>query len=110
MEKNQLDEYRKKLENERRLLLLEIAQHEKPASFGTDTEDPDEGTDESEEVGNRLAMAQDLKNRLDEVDVALSKIQNGKYGICEKCGKGIESAVLAIDPESRFCKTCKLRA
>jgi len=38
----------------------------------------------------------------------LGKIQTGTYGICEKCGKPIEHEILAIDPESRFCKACKL--
>jgi DnaK suppressor protein len=110
MEKQKVDEYKKRLETERRLLLAEITQDEKPVDLGADTEDPDEETDKSEEMGNRLAAAQDLKYRLDEIDVALSKIQNGKYGICENCEKPIEASVLDVDPESRLCKNCKLAA
>lgn len=107
MDPQKLQDYKRKLEKERDLLLMEIKQSETPKSFGTDTEDPDEETDKSEDVGNQLAVAYDLKNRLGEVDVALSKIQNGKYGICEKCGKPIEMEILDIDPESRLCKHCK---
>lgn len=110
MEKPDIEAYKKRLEAERKLLLAEIAQNEKPVDLGTDTEDPDEETDKSEEMGNQLAVAQDLKYRLDEIDVALSKIQTGKYGICESCGKPIEKNVLDVDPESRLCKNCKLRA
>jgi len=41
--------------------------------------------------------------RLNEIDIALGKIQNGTYGVCEKCGVPIEPEILSIDPESRFC-------
>jgi DnaK suppressor protein len=108
MDQKQLQEYRTKLENERLLLLAEIKRNEKPMDFGSDIDHGDEETDESEEVGNQLAVAQDLKMRLEDVDVALNKIHSGKYGVCEKCKKPIEKEILDIDPESRFCKNCKL--
>ena len=108
MENKLIDEYKKRLEKERDLLMKEIKQAEKPQSFGHDTENPDEETDESEEFGNQLAVATDLKNRLGEIDIALSKIYAGKnYGICEQCGKPIEKNILDVDPESRLCKHCK---
>jgi DnaK suppressor protein len=109
METKQLQEYRKKLEKEQLLILAEIKQNEKPADFGSDIDHLDEETDESEETGNQLAVAEDLKKRLDDVNIALGKIQTGKYGTCEKCGKPIETEILEIDPESRFCKHCKLK-
>lgn len=107
MDTHRLQEYKKKLEKERGLLFLEIGQNETPKSFGNDPEDPDEETDKSEEFGNQLAVAQDLKNRLSEVDIALGKIQTGNYGVCEACGKPIGAEILDVDPESRFCKHCK---
>jgi len=107
MDTKQLDEYKRKLERERTLLLNEIKQNEKPVNFGSDTVRLDEETDETEEIGNQLAIVHDLKNRLEEINAALGKIQSGGYGICEQCGKAIEVTVLDIDPESRFCKHCK---
>lgn len=109
MDKAKLDTYKNKLEKERSLLLAEIKQNEKPVDFGNDTEDMDESSDRSEEVGNQIAIAEDLKTRLDEVNHALAKFQNGTYGICERCKNPIETEVLDIDPESRLCKNCKLR-
>ncbi len=105
------DEYKKKLEGERRMLLAEIKQAERPPRFG-DAEDPDwdEKTDEAEELSKQLAIAGDLKKRLDEIDIALSKIYSGKYGVCEKCGGAIEREVLEVDPASRLCKDCKSRS
>lgn len=108
METKQLDEYKRKLERERIMLVAEIKRNEKPVDFGSDIDHFDEETDEAEEIGNQQAVAQDLKNRLDAVEMALGKIHSGSYGICEQCKKGIEAAILDIDPESRFCKHCKL--
>ena len=107
MEEKRLEEYKRQLEKERKVLLAEIKQNEKPVDFGNGTDHLEEEADETEEFDNQLAIAQDLKKRLDEIDVALAKIYNGGYGTCEQCGKAIETAVLDIDPESRFCKNCK---
>lgn len=108
MEMKRLEGYKKELEKERVLLLAEIKKNERPVDFGSDVDHFDEETDEAEEISNQLAIAQDLKNRLDEIDAALGKIQSGKYGVCEQCGRDIETAILDIDPESRLCKHCKL--
>src|SRR5579864_4972949 len=110
MDKQKIEGYKKKLEKERGLILGEIRDNETPKSFGSDTEDPDEETDKSEAVGNQLAVVEDLKHRLGEIDAAIQKIHEGTYGTCEKCGKPIEPEILDIDPESRLCKSCKLQA
>ena len=108
METKRLEEYKKTLEKERVTLTTEIMRNEKRPDLGSDVSRPDEETDESEETGNQQAVAQDLKNRLGAIEAALRKIGTGDYGICEQCKKEIEPAILDIDPESRFCKHCKL--
>jgi DnaK suppressor protein len=108
MNQDQLKEYKIKLEKERMMVTAEIARDEKPVDFGSDIDHDEEATDKSEEVGDQLAAAQELKSRLNEIDIALGKIQDGTYGVCEKCEKPIEHEILTIDPESRFCKACKL--
>lgn len=89
-------------------MLEEIKQTEKPQNFGDDVDGYEEETDEAEEIGNQLAVGRDFKKRLDEIDVALSKIHNGTYGICEKCGREIESEILTLSPETPLCKECKI--
>jgi len=108
MNQDQLKEYKIKLEKERMMIAAEIARDEEPVDFGSDVDHGEEDSSKSEEVGDQLAAAQGLKNRLSEIDIALGKIQNGTYGVCEKCGNPIEQEILSIDPESRFCKACKL--
>lgn len=108
MEQTKLDGYKNKLEQERLRLLAKIKQSEKPQDFGDDVDEFDEKTDEAEEIGNQMAIANDLKKRLDEIDFALSKIRDGNYGICEKCGAKIEEDVLDLSPEAPRCKACRI--
>jgi len=107
MESKNIEEYKKKLEGERAKLIKEIGEDQKPQDFGADIDHSDEESNEAESLGNQLAEAQDLKERVNDIDRALGKIRAGKYGICEKCGKKIEEKVLDISPESRLCRNCK---
>ena len=110
MTQEKINEYKTKLQKERLLILEEIKRNEKPVDFGSDIDHFEEESDEAEEVGNQLAVAQDLKTRLDDIEVAIEKIKVGNYGKCEECGATIEEEILEIDPESRLCKNCKLKA
>ncbi|HVM76822.1 MAG TPA: hypothetical protein VMU07_01585 [Candidatus Paceibacterota bacterium] len=107
MSPEKLKEYKKQLERERLSINEEIKRNEKPVDLGVDVVRFEEESDMSEEVGNQMAVADDLRMRLDDIENALNKMENGKYGTCEKCGKPIESEILDIDPESRFCKADK---
>jgi DnaK suppressor protein len=104
MEKEKIEKYKQVLEKERLFLLAEIKKDEIPENFGDDLDDESE---ETENFGNELAMGSGLKDRLDEIDLAISKIMEGTYGICEKCGGKIEEEILDADPESRYCRKCK---
>ena len=107
MNQDQLNNHKEKLERERMALLEEIKRAEKPADFGDDVDEFEEATDRTEDYANQLAVASDLKKRLDEIDIALSKIKNGTYGNCQKCGGPIGEEVLSLSPEAPFCKKCK---
>jgi RNA polymerase-binding transcription factor DksA len=102
-----ITQYKEQLERIEAELLREIKEHEKPVEMGSDTESADEEADEAEELGNQLSMAQALKNDLFEVETALQRIRDGKYGICTKCGGEISVDVLDAAPESLLCKDCK---
>jgi RNA polymerase-binding transcription factor DksA len=41
-----------------------------------------------------------------EVDDALARLHDNRYGQCERCGKPIENARLAVLPATRTCITC----
>lgn len=96
-----------KLEEIKKNILYQLAELEKEADFGSDVDHGEEEADESEEFVNQLDLQRNLKMRLESVERALDKIREGTYGTCEKCGKPIEQEVLNVDPESRYCKSCK---
>jgi RNA polymerase-binding transcription factor DksA len=43
---------------------------------------------------------------LDEVELALARLEDGTYGACESCGALIDDDRLAESPTVRFCSTC----
>ncbi|MCD6489235.1 MAG: TraR/DksA C4-type zinc finger protein, partial [Thermodesulfobacterium sp.] len=47
-----------------------------------------------------------LELKLRNINLALKKIKEGKYGICEKCHKPIEIERLKARPEAKLCMKC----
>ena len=94
------------LSKKRKIILKRLKGLETIPDFGSGT-DSDIETDESEEFSNQLAQTHVLKGRLADIELALSKIQKGTYGICENCKKEISPELLKIVPESQLCKECK---
>lgn len=72
--------------------------------YGTSEE---EGADEVATFTDRVSLEENLETGLQEVEAALKKIQQGKYGICEECGKEIDEQRLKVMPTARWCLTCK---
>ena len=101
-----INKFKQKLEKEKQDISEELKTHKIITDFGSDV-DPNEETDESEEYSNRMSINQTLKERLFDIELALGKINDGKYGICEKCEKEISLEILEISPESKLCKECK---
>ena len=48
------------------------------------------------------AQINDLEKRLSDIELALKKIEKGRYGICEKTNQQIPQSRLEIVPEARF--------
>ncbi|MCQ3802577.1 MAG: TraR/DksA C4-type zinc finger protein [bacterium] len=55
----------------------------------------------------RLGVIRALKKKLDSVDRALSRIDDGQYGSCVRCGEPIPAARLEFRPASVYCVACK---
>jgi RNA polymerase-binding transcription factor DksA len=55
------------------------------------------------EQGENQALAARLRDQLDDVELALQKLDDGKYGKCEVCGNQIGEARLEAMPATRFC-------
>jgi len=88
-------------------LLAELKKDEKPEDFGADVDHGEEEANEAESFSEKVAIGQAHKEQINDIDTALGKIDAGKFGVCENCGREIEEEVLCLTPESRFCKACK---
>jgi len=65
-------------------------------------------TDAAEEVDHdRVAALQvEVEKTLIRIKKTLTKINVGKYGLCEGCGKLINTDRLAVDPTASLCIKC----
>jgi RNA polymerase-binding transcription factor DksA len=66
----------------------------------------DEGT-ELFEREKSIGMEQSLRDHLRQVDHALSRIEDGSYGQCERCGRPIPDERHQALPEATLCIECK---
>jgi RNA polymerase-binding transcription factor DksA len=71
-----------------------------------DNASPD--TEAAEQFGHArtTAIEKELKDKITQTKKALRRIKKGKYGICEDCGKLIDTDRLSIYPEATFCVDC----
>ncbi|MDP2629473.1 MAG: TraR/DksA C4-type zinc finger protein [Candidatus Harrisonbacteria bacterium] len=100
-----IQELKKRLEESRLQLEEEIDQLETPPDLSDNEGDrEDEEADEAEEFSANASAALSLRQRHEDVIHALSRIERGQYGKCEKTGKDVELEVLEANPEARYCK------
>ena len=100
-------DYRALLEQERASLLSQLEElgfgPEGSLVYDSNFADSSQVTAERGEA-ERLALQ--LQDALDNVQAALAKIEQGNYGVCERCGKAISSARLEAQPASKYCIDC----
>lgn len=72
-----------------------------------DNASPD--TEAAEQFGHARASAikLELDRKIVQTRKALAKIKIGSYGICEECGKMIDTDRLMIYPEATKCVSCE---
>ena len=65
--------------------------------------------DVDEQIGHfdTQVKANFLKKQIVQLRKALTMIKMGKYGICESCGKMIDTDRLAAKPDSTICIKCE---
>ncbi len=53
------------------------------------------------------AIGTQQESELAEIEIALAKISQGTYGICEMCEEEIGFARLKVKPHARYCIDCR---
>jgi DnaK suppressor protein len=64
---------------------------------------------EAFEQAKELALHQNAKRLLQQVEGALERFEHGSYGTCEQCGVEIDPARLEALPYATLCLRCQQR-
>jgi DnaK suppressor protein len=70
--------------------------------MGFDEEYADAGTATFERERD-LSLVNNLRDLMERIDKALAKIDEGTYGLCDRCGKPIEKLRLKALPYANLC-------
>lgn len=100
---------KEKLLNVERELARETKALAETPDFGSDVDGLEEEAEETEAIGVNLSIENVFKGRLELVREALRKMDEGTYGVCERCKQEIELELLQVVPESELCKACKAK-
>ena len=104
------DAIREELQGERRDLVgqlaqLTIVQRDPAATIGFGKR-VGEGTNEAIGRIERVGQADSLTAKLVDVDRALAKLDDGTYGLCDRCGTTIAPERLEALPSAVLCVRC----
>ena len=108
----EIQELRARLTSEREELAAQLAtiedqafaatQSDMSGDVGVDDESADAGTATFERE-KELSIEQNVRDLIQKIDRALKRIDDGTYGICERCGKPIEKARVRALPYVDLC-------
>jgi RNA polymerase-binding protein DksA len=102
-----LDKLKATLETQRAQLQAELAESGTPPvdGMGYHTHPADDGTAAFEQAAD-LAMRENARRMLYQIERALFRMEEGTYGTCRQCGKPIDPARLKAIPYTRYCLHC----
>lgn len=121
MDNKDIQQFKKKLEEEKDLLQKELETvgrvnpdnpkdwEAKPSDTDFLATDPNEVADNIENFEENTAILKQLEIKWNNVKNALERIESGTYGTCEISGEKIEKERLEANPAARTCLTHKDR-
>jgi DnaK suppressor protein len=110
-----LDRFRTRLDEERGRLAkmlrdIEAEREEVRLTETSSDRSPDPNTAEGGslafEMEKELSLWQNTKDILTNVEEAIERIDEGKYGLCDECGAAIPVARLDALPYTKLCVSC----
>jgi DnaK suppressor protein len=112
---SELTEHRVELEKEAAALRAELGDAEAKIAARLGDMAAEAGDDEADassklfEREHQLALSNNSRELLEQIEHALARIEAGTYGVCESCGKPIGKARLQAFPQATLCVACKQR-
>lgn len=102
------DEFRRRLIAEQHRLLSDFERSQGQTGTGRVYADPVDQANVEEEIRTALQALNDESDTLAQIESALAKLADGRYGLCEECGRPIAPARLLAVP-SRLCAAAARR-
>ncbi|MCB0360409.1 MAG: TraR/DksA family transcriptional regulator [Bdellovibrionales bacterium] len=109
MRKRELDKFKKRLLEEKQAILQHLGQLQGESESQISMTGGDSADLAAVEITQ--AAISKLGNRekklLKKIDHALNKFETGDFGVCERCGEGINPARLEARLVAQYCIDCK---
>lgn len=107
-----LAELRENLLEQRRFRLEQLRQITADEQYANGGRLPGQGGAERAEASPgmrevQLKLAASARMVLDDVEAALERMRQGRYGRCHRCERPIAPERLAIVPQARYCAHCQ---
>ena len=87
--------------------LSEIAELQRDRLIDSSGDDQADTGTKTLEREQEISLANNLLDRINQVERALERLEEGGYGWCERCGNPIPVERLAAFPSATLCVTCK---
>lgn len=109
MNNKQLDNFKKRLEQERALVIARLQEHACRLSAAPDRDATERLRSDCEqmEVITQDALAASEESLLKKIELALKRIEDGAYGNCLVCGETIPNERLEAKPSVALCIACQ---
>ncbi len=91
---------------EMREILLGVIERQKPQPEQTEGDIADQAA-RSAEIELAFELSDNERRILSQIEAALSKMDKGLYGRCERCRKAVEPKRLKMLPFARYCLRCQ---
>lgn len=106
MDAKQLKLLEKMLLEKRERLSNDIKRMQSDIALKVPSKDPEEFDYEVEITHGLIEMEE---REIQEINLALARIEDKTFGICGSCGKGIKPSRLKDLPSARLCLPCKIK-
>ena len=111
MDQQRLEAIRAELEEIRASVERQLAEHGAPVGGDNIDLDVNEGFADSAQAtterAHLISLIEQLRAQHADVTKALSRLDDGTYGKCERCGREIPIERLEAIPTASLCVTCK---
>jgi DnaK suppressor protein len=101
--------YRIKLLKRKRELLTTIAETDTAMSFLGESRPAEflENAQVESAAFNLKMIVEQVRQELESIECALTRLKSDTYGVCQVCGKVISPVRLAVVPEASHCLSCE---